>query len=61
MENLKPENSSQKQKTEIQVLAEEIVDKCREQGFKVGQFELLIDELSFILEQRVYRFKHDLF
>lgn len=55
------EDPSQKQKTEVQILAERIVDECRKQGFKVGQFELLIEQLSFVLSERVYRFKFDLF
>ena len=61
MEKINSENSSQKQKTEVQILAERIVDECRKQGFKVGQFELLIEQLSFVLSERVYRFKFDLF
>lgn len=56
-----PSQEEKNRPTKVNALAERIVDECRKQGFKVGQFELLIEELSFILNERVYRFKHDLF
>ena len=46
--------------TKINALSKRIVEECKRQGFKVGEFELLIESLSLVLEQRVDRFKYDL-
>ena len=60
MQDPKAENSPQEHKTRVGTLSERIVEECRRQNFKVGEFELLIEALSLVLEQRVYRFKFDL-
>ena len=46
--------------TRVSALSKRIVEECTRQGFKVGEFELLIEDLSFVLEQRIDRFKHTL-
>lgn len=61
MENIKAENSAPENKTRIQALAERVIAECQRQNFKVGEVELLLDALSLALEQRIYRFKFDLF
>lgn len=52
--------SNSQQEDNITALSNRIIEECKRQGFKVGELELLIDSLSFSLEQRIYRLKHEL-
>ena len=60
MEKLKTKKSPQ-EKTKVQALAERIIEECQRQNFAVGEVEFLIDALSFALDNRIDRLKHELF
>ena len=45
----------------VKDLAECIIEECRQQGFKVHDFEYLQELLAIALDERVYKFKVELF
>ena len=60
MDESKTKNSPP-EKTKVQALEERIIEECRQQNFAVGEVEFLIDALSFALDNRIDRLKHELF
>ena len=45
----------------VKDLAERILEECRQQGFKVHDFEYLQELLAVALDERVFKFKGELF
>ena len=47
-QNISGATPSVQQDTKINALSKHIVEECKRQGFKVGEFELLIESLSLV-------------